>query len=245
MKQNLRIKQPKLHKLNFGSADISFSLVFSQRKTLAISVCPDTSVVVVAPEGEELKAIRARVRKRASWIIKQKHYFSKFLPKQPPRRFVSGETHKYLGKQYRLKVRKGAPERVLLKGGCIWVSVNDIGNNRRIGTLLAAWYRERAEHQFEASFTRCSKVFSISFSENPELKIKQMPKRWGSCTSGGVIYLNPALVKAPKRCIDYVMTHELCHLKHRKHGKDYFRLLKKVMPDWEERKQELEAGAAL
>ena len=92
------------HEINFAGAKITFRLRRSSRRTLAITVQPDLVVVVTAPRKATLENVLARVRKRAVWIKRQQRYFSDFLPQTPPRRYVSGETHRYLGRQYRLKV---------------------------------------------------------------------------------------------------------------------------------------------
>jgi hypothetical protein len=81
-------------------------------------------------------------------------------------------------------------------------------------------------------------------ADMPRLRLRHMPKRWGSWTKRGVIYLNPELILAPPSCIDYVVTHELCHLVHASHGAEFFALLRKTMPDWEQRKARLEQLAA-
>jgi predicted metal-dependent hydrolase len=235
------LKSPsKLHRVNFGSEVILFSLEFKERKSLAISVHPDLSVSVTAPTDQPLIKISAKVKKRAPWILRQKHYFSKFLPKQPPRKFISGETHKYLGKHYRLKVIKSKKEHVTLKRGLILVSTPNRGDSRAVHSLLSGWYREQAERHFNDSLERCLKLFRKFNLNTPQVKLKKMAKRWGSCTSNGTIYLNPDLIRASKKCLDYVMVHELCHLKIRDHSRAYYRLLKRVMPDWEERKVHLE-----
>jgi hypothetical protein len=97
-----------VHAVTFGGRKIDFELRRTKRKTLAITVKPDTSVVVTAPNGASLEAVAAKVRKRAVWIRRQQDYFATFLPQVPPRQYVSGETHRYLGRQYRLKVLRGA-----------------------------------------------------------------------------------------------------------------------------------------
>ena len=75
-----------------------------RRKTLEIAVEPDASVVIAAPQDATLDAIEAKLRKRAAWVTRQQRYFAQFLPRTPERRFIAGETHLYLGRQYRLKV---------------------------------------------------------------------------------------------------------------------------------------------
>lgn len=242
MKNDLLKTTTHQYRVNFGSEKILFSLEFRNRKSLGISVHPDLSVLVVAPTGQSLDKISAKVKKRAPWILRQKHYFSKFLPKQPPRKFVSGETHKYLGKQYRLKVLARKKDHVALKRGFIIVSISHRKDSREIHALLNSWYRQQAEKHFAESLDRCLPLFRKLNLKIPIIKLKRMAKRWGSCTSNGVIYLNPDLIRAPKKCIDYVLVHELCHLKVRDHSKQYYRLLKKVMPDWEERKSTLESS---
>lgn len=243
MKNDLLKTNSIRHKVAFGSEKILFSLEFRERKTLAISVHPDLSVSVIAPVGQSLDKIASRVKKRAPWILRQQHYFSKFLPKQPARKYVSGETHKYLGRHYRLKVLKSRFERVRLKRGFLVVHVKDKSNASAVRRLLNAWYREQAQRHFEESLDRCFPLFHSFEIQRPFVKPKSMSKRWGSCTRTGTIYLNPQLILASKRCLDYVMVHELCHLRIHDHSAGFYRLLKKVMPDWEERKIQLENSA--
>lgn len=241
-KSNLLKTTGHHQKISFGSEKISYSLEYRNRKSLVISVHPDLTVSVIAPEGQSIEKISARVKKRAPWILKQRHYFSKFLPKQPARRYVSGETHKYLGRHYRLKVIASKIPRVRLKRGYLIVHTQDRNDSTAIKKLVTAWYRIQAEKHFNQSLKRCFPLFKRLQISIPEIRIKQMSKRWGSCTSSGTVYLNPDLIKAPRQCIDYVMVHELCHLKIRDHSKQYYRLLKKVMPDWEKRKSALEGN---
>lgn len=101
----------------YGGGEIPFQLAFSKRKSLEISVHPDKSVVVKAPEGTDREAIEAKVKKRARWIKRQIRYFDQFDPRTPSRKFVSGESHLYLGKKYRLKIEIGIDSGVALKAG--------------------------------------------------------------------------------------------------------------------------------
>jgi predicted metal-dependent hydrolase len=227
----------------FGGRRIELVLRRSKRRTLAITVQPDASVVVTAPEGVGPDAIRARVRKRARWIRRQQEYFSRFLPKLPPRRYVSGETHRYLGRQYRLKVMEGPEETVKLRGRFIVVHTRRKGDRARVRNLVQSWFMQRARARFTRSLGECVGRFHGSIP-TPRLQLRRMPKRWGSWTHRGVIYLNPELVLAPPSCVDYVLMHELCHLVHAAHGHAFYGLLRRVIPDWEERKDRLERVAA-
>ena len=227
----------------FGSRAIQFLLKRTNRRTLAITVKPDTSVVVTAPKAAAVEAVAARVRKRGMWIRRQQAYFSRFLPKLPPRRYVSGESHRYLGRQYRLKVVEGPGENAKLRGKFIWVETARKGESGQVRRLVEAWYVIHARKRFDRSLAECLARFHGRVGL-PQLRVRRMPKRWGSWTPQGIIYLNPELVLAPASCIDYVVTHELCHLVHAPHGPAFYGLLRRVMPDWEERKDRLERAAA-
>lgn len=235
--------------VQFGSETISCVLRFSERKSVGISVLPDLSVRVTAPVGSALEAVRGKVKKRAAWILKQQSYFREFLPGQPARRFVSGETHYYLGRQYRLKVIESEKEEeaVKLKGRFIYVWARDKSDRQRIEALLEGWYREHALRQFAKRLAAIwDKMRKYELGERmPPIRLRRMSKRWGSCTAGGLIYLNPNLVKAPALCIEYLLVHELCHLKIPNHSTAFFDLLKRLLPDWEKRKARLEEISSL
>lgn len=232
------------HEVVFGGKRIEFRLRRSNRKTLAITVWPDLSVRVTAPDGADLEVVRAKVRKRAVWIGRQQRFFGQFLPPVPPRRYVSGETHRYLGRQYRLKVVEAAKPSVKLKGRFIWVETPGRSDSSHVQRLLEAWYREHARAAFARSLESCLAGLHGRLKGTPRLHLRRMPKRWGSWTRNGAIYLNPELVRAPASCIDYVVTHELCHLVHGNHGRQFFDLLRQTMPDWERRKARLEETMA-
>jgi predicted metal-dependent hydrolase len=231
------------HHITFGGKRIEFRLRRSTRKTLGITVQPDASVMVAAPLRAELEKVKCKVRKRAVWIKRQQRFFDGYLPTLPPRRFVSGETHRYLGRQYRLKVKQGEPEGVKLKGQFILVQTQRKPESKQVGQMVGRWYAGRATDRFERSLAKCLVRFHGRI-QSPRLSLRKMRNRWGSWTSKGTIYLNPELVQAPPSCIDYVITHELCHVVHGDHGEQFYALLRWVMPDWEHCKARLERSAA-
>ncbi|MEQ8172293.1 MAG: M48 family metallopeptidase, partial [Candidatus Eremiobacterota bacterium] len=114
-------------------------------------------------------------------------------------------------------------------------------NPERIKTLLGNWYLDHARVKFNQRVNLCyEKIKKYDINTPLRIKIKQMKKRWGSCSKNGTILLNRELIKVPSHCIDYVITHEMCHLKHYNHNKKFFKLLSRVMPDWQNRKERLE-----
>ncbi|MDK2848849.1 MAG: hypothetical protein PWP34_2202 [Desulfuromonadales bacterium] len=226
--------------IRYGRQEIGYEAFFAQRKTMEIAVHPDGSVVVKAPLGTPKEAIEERLCKRARWVIKQLDFFRQFAPKTPPRQYVSGETHLYLGRRYRLKVHQGEKESVKLTRGILYVTLVSADSPEKVKRLLSDWYRARAEEKFKESVTRClANLRKLGYSE-PELKIRHMKTRWGSLSPRGTLTLNPDLIKAPRDCIEYVITHELCHLKYKHHGPEFYQLLERVMPDWQKRKHKLE-----
>lgn len=223
--------------LEFGSKTIEYTIFFSERSTLGISVNPEMEVLVKAPIGANLEKISEKVRKKTPWILKQQHYFLGFYPKITKRKYISGETHFYMGRQYLLKITKSTQSEVKYKGRTIDVYTPDVSKTE---VLLKAWYREKAKIKFAEIAEPIIQRFKKYNVEPKALYIQEMSKRWGSCTPRGKIILNPELIKAPKACIEYVITHELCHLIHHDHTQKFIDLQTKEMPDWERWKEKLE-----
>ncbi len=227
-------------KIQFGSKEISFDVVFADRKTLGISVNPNQSVLVKAPNGASLDNIKQKIKKRAPWILKQQSFFLAFEPLTPPRQFISGETHFYLGRRYRLKIMNATKNSVKLKRGFLEVLTNQYNHSEQTKKLVTDWYRKHAQikfNEYAAPFIRKFKNYGV---EPLSIELKTMTRRWGSCTLKRRIILNPELIKAPKGCIEYVIVHELCHLIHPNHSKAFFELQTKEMPDWKKWKDRLE-----
>jgi predicted metal-dependent hydrolase len=233
------MEETKKHFVQFGSEKIDFHLLFDHHDRFRVTVHPDLSVIVDVPHGKPLDQVLGKVKSKAVWISRQIRYFEQFLPRMPERRYLSGETIHYLGRQYRLKVTAGPHRAAKLSGRYLLVETA-----RRVEpivkSLVRDWYKERARSVFERRLLRCVELTRRYGIETAELRIRQMKGRWGSCGTSGAILLNTELVKAPVHCIDYVILHELCHLRYRKHGDQFYRFLGRLMPDWQNRKRRLE-----
>ena len=224
----------------YAKETIDFNVFYVDRKTMEIAVHPDTMVVIKAPVGTDFTEVRKRVVRRAGWIKRQLDYFRQFEPRTPGRSYVGGETHLYLGKQYRLKISCGAMDSVKLIRGHFCIKVKGNATPDKVKRLLEEWYVDKAAFRFRESFDRNWPHFEKLASSKPRIQIRRMRKRWGSLSKAGTLTLNTDLVRAPKECIDYVIIHELCHLHYHDHGPGFYRVLEKVMPDWEKRKHMLE-----
>lgn len=230
--------------IQFGSKTIDFRLEYSDRKSLGISVTPEMEVLVKAPTDTSMEKVKEKIRKKAPWIIKQQSFFLSFQPKTPQRKYINGETHLYLGRQYRLKVisnkLKVKNEQVKLRGQFLEVwTINKL----KVRELVVKWYLEKANERIRPlaqelfdSFIAKNNLSLLTF----HFSLRNMPTRWGSCTPKGKIILNPELIKAPKGCIEYVIIHELCHLIHHDHTQKFLDLQTKEMKDWEKWKMKLE-----
>jgi predicted metal-dependent hydrolase len=223
--------------IQFGSSRIDFHLEYSGRKSLGITVTPNATVVVKAPLNASIERVQEILRKKAPWIIKQKSFFLSFHPKTPVRKYISGETHLYLGRQYRLKIKEAAIESVKLKGKFIEITS---ANKSRAKQLVLDWYFQNAKTKFHILALPLIEKFGKYKIKPSSIVLRDMPTRWGSCTPKGKIILNPELIKAPKSCIEYVIIHELCHLVHRNHTQKFIDLQTKEMKDWEKWKTKLE-----
>jgi predicted metal-dependent hydrolase len=232
---------PVRRTIEYGDRTIEVELSFSPRKRLSISVHPDLRVTAAAPEDRSEEQVLLRVRKRALWIVRHLRRFEGRPPAQPPRQYVSGETYRYLGRQHRLKVVEGRPEGVKLIGAFLCVTTRDPGDTARVKALLERWYRQHAREVFTRKIREVHERARVHGVPPPaEWALRSMRSRWGTCRQrSGRMTLNAHLVTAPLSCIEYVIAHELCHLKAPNHSSEFYRLLSLVMPDWRERKERL------
>ena len=217
-----------------------------QRKTrsVAIHVESDGRVLVDAPLHATDQQIRVAVTRRLAWVHRQVLQAEERHKALTPREYVSGETVLYLGRRYRLKVvinttAKGAR----LRGGYLEVVVNDRSANA-VRQELEKWMRGRAREVLPLRLAKVAERLQW-VKDSPPLSIRPMTRQWGSCSPNGRIALNVGLVRVPQECIDYVLLHELTHLKVHNHGRAFYRALDRHLPDWKRIKSRLDAFAEL
>lgn len=224
----------------WGSRSLPFTVVHQDRATLRITVVPEGKVIVYAPREASTDQVTARVARRGGWITRQLERFDQWSPRTPPRQYISGETHLYLGKQYRLLVREAEGTGVSVDGDRIrmWTRAGATHAQRR--AILRHWYKLQAHRIFPARVDAAWPAFSSKFAQRPGLIIREMTQRWGSFTPTGRLVINTELVRASPGLIDYVVTHELAHGVHPDHGAPWQALMSEKMPDWRDRKAALE-----
>lgn len=228
---------------NYGGELIKFYRLprESANKRILIKVHPHCRIEVFAPSDKTDNEVIEATKRRARWIYKKLEQFRAQNAYYSPRQFISGESHYYLGKQYLLKVIE-APElkeSVKLLRGKLELTVRDKSNKLHLEELLNAWYRQRAKVVFNDRLTAMlQQTLWVDFV--PQTSIRLMHKQWGGCSVHGRLTLNLQLIKTPIECIDYVILHELCHIAEHNHSEKFYRLLKQVMPNWEEVKTKLD-----
>ena len=211
----------------------------TKRGTLAISVLPDGTLELAAPNDSSEADISAKIGRRLRWIVRQRTAFADMNRNRMPVSYASGATHRYLGRQYRLKVRQAEPVEVKLLGRYFQVATKS-SSPVEVETLLNTWFRKKAVEQFSSRLAKWTAWCAARKLPVPQVRLLRMLKRWGSSHRDGRIYLNPELVKAPSICIDYVITHEVCHLRHPQHDRHFFNLLDQLCPNWKAIKARLE-----
>lgn len=231
-----------IHSVNYGEKKIYFELERKDVKNINLNIRPDMTIGVSANNRVPLDCIKDFVKEHGSWILKNINYFEKFKRgARPEKEYLSGESFKYLGKQYRLRVRKSEEEGVKYFRGFIYIYIKETHDFNKKEKLFNKWLEEKSYLHFNESLKRMYRLVEIYKIPEPEIKIREMKTRWGSChRKDKVILLNSDLIKAPKYCIDYVVLHELIHFKYKNHDSQFYNFLTSLMPDWEKRKKILD-----
>lgn len=230
-----------MHSIRYGRQEIQFTLIRRDVKALSVTVHPDGKVAVIAPFHAEEDKVLNRVAKRARWINRQQARFGLFLPKIGKRPEHTGQSIRYLGRQYRVRVvalETSHRKTVARNRNVLEVRLQDPKLAGALGCEIDRWWHLMANAVIAERFQRCLAL--IPGIKRPGFSLRKMQKRWGSYTPSGRILLNTELLAAPVDCIDYVIIHELCHVKHPNHQRAFYRLLETVLPDWKRRKERLE-----
>lgn len=219
-----------------NNCDFDFEVVKSIRKTISISINRDAKVIIRTPKRITDAKIREIIALKKQWILKKIAQISESNAKPCQTNYQETGILYFLGGKYAIKFSQGSTNYVSLDGDFVCVQSkkdNDMA-------ILEKWLKKQTVEIFTARLHANFEIFSQKFSYHfPVLRIRKMKSRWGSMASGkkvGVITLNFNLIHKPVECIDYVIMHELCHLKHANHGGDFYRLQEIFVPNWRELK---------
>ncbi len=236
----MSVKKPREGSLLVEGRTIAFTVDYGKRKHLRIVVEAERGVEVRAPRSASFAVVMAAVQRRAGWIAGALERVRNAALLHPKPSYAEGEEHLFLGVPYPLSIRtgRGLGE---LSGGRLLLRVGSPSpDSEAVKRALNRWYAAQAEGVFAASMARCLPRCSSFVKSAPPLKARFLRARWGSWSSARGIVLNTHLLKVPPECIDYVLLHELCHVRHPNHGKGFHELLERVSPEWKALKKRLE-----
>jgi predicted metal-dependent hydrolase len=228
--------------LHFGKTDITYSLTQkSNKKHISIVVEWQKGVHVTAPNTLSASEIHEIVTKKAPWIVQKQREIAKIEPAPPAKEFISGEKLPYLGKQYRLKVirskEQGESHFSFRQGKFYAVIPDDLPVSKqaeKLRPLFLKWCLQHAQVKFRDRLDRYAERLGLSYRS---LSFKVRKTKWGSCSSQGDIIIHPNIIFAPLAIIDYVLVHELAHIKHFNHSKDFWNYVGLILPDYKKRKE--------
>ena len=222
--------------LTYGTTNIAFDVIFKKRKTMEIAVEPPDIITVTAPIGTKEEEILKKVESKGIWIIQKIYSFKHMQYRHIEREFVNGESFMYLGRNYSLQIEVDSsvkkPQVKLYRGKFIVKASNK--NDEDIRKAMEQWYRYKAKEVIELRVKYYQRFFYI---EPTGIRIKEQKKRWGSCTSKNELLFNWRCIMAKSNAIDYLVVHEMCHMHHKDHSKEFWGLVASVLPDYEVRKE--------
>jgi len=230
-----------MQQIEIGNQLIDYEVIRTDRKTLGISLDKDKKLTVRSPKKAEDEWIKKVLKKKTSWILDKLSEVDKIKPAPKPKEFLSGEKLPYLGRRYRLKVRPddeiNSVEVKLYHGKFIINCPSTTYNNdseriEKIRESLIEWYREHAKRKIKERVEKYKEQLDV---EPNNVVIKKQKKRWGSCSSKDNLNFNWKIIMAPMTIVDYLVVHELTHLKHNNHSKEFWKTVESIIPDYEER----------
>jgi predicted metal-dependent hydrolase len=211
---------------------IEFTVIYSGRRSLGISVLPDSSVIVRVPNLTSYKSICRMVHDKSDWIIKHRDNYKEKEKSKLTRVYANGEYHLFRGNEYVLKIEKSAKAYFRFYFGVVELGLDKTDDPKVIKRLLYQGYKNEARIIFPEIMAMVLDKHKEQMFKPAGLIIRTMKRRWGSCSNKGIITLSTELIKLPDLFIEYVIVHELCHLKHHNHGAGFYKLLTELFPDW-------------
>ena len=235
-----------MYSIDNGESKIYFEVKRKKVKNINLRINHKLEITVSANNHVPIHYIKEFVSSKAKWIEKNLNYYENIeRTNQDKKENVNGESLRYLGRDYRLKVFKSSDEYVKYFRGSIHLYTKDLEDTQKKENVINRWYKQRSEIIFKESLEKMYELVKLSDIKFPKLNIRKMKSRWGTCYyKNNKIIINSVLIKAPKDCIDYVILHELIHFKHNKHDNDFYKLLSILMPDWKDRKRILDEVVA-
>ena len=218
---------------------VFYNLQRGKRETIEVALLSGGKVRVRAPYRMTEAAIRRFLKEKAPWIKEQMEKIEKSRKTWMEKRFQDGSVFYYLGEPLKLSAKKAKGEAVWQSGEWLLIDQKSTTPQKR-KEQLEKWYRSRAKENIESRVG----MFAAQIGETPnKVTIKAQKTRWGSCSSLRNVNFNWKLIMMPQEIIDYVVVHELCHLKEMNHSADFWNRVEEIMPDYRNRRKWLKNNA--
>ena len=222
----------KYDSVEWSGVVIDYSWCHTRRRTLGITIRADKSVLVRVPLRTPVKDVRKFVTSRAEWVLKVWKKLDKRLP-QHQQYYSRGAEFTYLGETIRLEFSKGTDQTLQLHNGLLLLTAPDIPSEDTVRRMITHWYRIQAEDLVKKRSIECHNLMQAEEIPLPSITIRSMKTRWGSYSyQTKRISLSLNLIRMPLTCLDYVIIHELCHVKIRHHGPDFWRMVSRYCPNY-------------
>jgi predicted metal-dependent hydrolase len=218
--------------------DIDYSLKKSDRKTTSIYIERDGTVSVLAPEPFDQQQIESILEKKRRWIYRGLAEWQDLNRTRVHRQYVNGESFLYLGRHYQLQIVDQQEQPLMLKQGRFCLKRRELKNADK---HFKTFYKTKLLKRVSTSVP----IFEAKMgNQASEVKVLELKNRWGSCTASGTINLHWKCAMLPVNVLDYVLVHELAHLKYPTHSPAFWRTVEKVLLNYEEQKSWLKFNGA-
>ena len=220
----------------YGTATIEYTLIRSERKNISISIEPNKNILVKAPLGLPDEEVMDVVKKKSKWITGKLFEMREMENRRYHREYVNGESFTYMGRSYSLQLVDDKTVKkpvVKLYRGKLYVNT-PTRNEEVIHKAIIKWYQDKAKEKIPERVAYYEKFF---VEKRGRIEIKDQKKRWASCTKEGTLTFNWKGIIAPANILDYIIVHEMCHLRYMNHSKEFWEMLGRVLPDYESRKE--------
>ncbi|WP_281092526.1 M48 family metallopeptidase [Fusibacter bizertensis] len=222
--------------IKYGTQTIEFTVTYSKRKTIEIGVEPPNAVSVVAPEEIDDDILIKHVKSKAKWIVQKLYEIKEIQSQHIDREYVNGEAFMYLGRNYTLEIVDDQslkkPVTKLFQGK--FIIYTPTRESTKLKASMVGWYRHKTLEKVNERIVFYQKYFDL---KPADVRVKEQKKRWASCTSKGELIFNWRCVMAPSWVLDYVVVHEMCHLQVMDHSKEFWSLVERIMPDYDNRRK--------
>jgi predicted metal-dependent hydrolase len=225
--------------ISLSSVEVEYNIVRSGRRTIALAVKQSGTLIIRAPWYVPATVLLGFARSKESWIIRQRKRINEVVVKKKELSYSEGDLIPFLGQNLTLHLREGKRSSVTLGKNEIIVSCQHPGETEKVKILVDGWYLGEGKKHLIPRTLELSEFFNGARLKPSSVGVRKMKSRWGTCRTNGRIMLNTELIKRRQELIDAVIIHELCHLKHPNHGKEFYALLEKLMPEYRVLRKEL------